>query len=100
LASAVLFHPYTYNKARAITKQESKVSQFEVSVSYKNYQKIFWINYKNKWRKLTDVFASLKEEGLIFDKNKIIQTLREDNLQKGETEPTSLTLKMLTWEEN
>jgi hypothetical protein len=50
-------------------------------VSFKNYQKIFWINYKNKRRKLTDVFASLKEEGLTFGKNKIIQTLREDNLQ-------------------
>ena len=82
-AKAILYDKYNFNKARVVTMKDNHVKVYQVSISYRNYRKTFYIKYQNHWCKLRDVLEQLRAEGLIYGFKNIVKTLRNRNIQRN-----------------
>ena len=73
---AILFDRMNHNRARMVTKNDDQITIYKISISYKYNSTMYYIYFKNKWRKLRDVIKNLNKEGLIYGFKSIIMALK------------------------
>ena len=73
---AILFDRMNHNRARMVTKNDDQITIYKISISYKYNSTMYYIYFKNKWRKLRDVIKNLNKEGLIYGFKSIIKALK------------------------
>ena len=75
---AILYDRYYYNKARIVTKSEDTIKVYNISISYRYGNKIYFIKIQNRWEKINAyIIDRLRSEGLIYGFKNVINTLRQ-----------------------
>ena len=77
IAKAILLDRYIPNKACVVVRNERGITKYQWSVSNTYTAKRYYVRYEGKWRRMKYIFNELKDKGLIFGRNSIINALKE-----------------------